>query len=219
MNDDDLTTTLREPFADVHMTIPIEAVVHRGGKLRSRRRIWGLSGAVALIGGAAAAVALLAPGAHVATARLAAWTVTKNAEGITIVINELKDPAGLQASLRADGVPARVTFDPLNWLTQPLPKGCQAPEMSDRANAGLQRKILTPPAVLAYENRMRAEGVRETVIPPSLYSPAEEMAVLYVDPAAIPPGIGLSLGVSWKPNGSYGIGVDLVVTSPQCTGS
>jgi hypothetical protein len=218
MNDNELITTVREPFADVHMTIPIETVVQRGQMLRGRRRVRALAGAVALIGGAAAAVAFLVPGGHATTARLAAWTVTKNAGGITIVVNELKDPAGLQAKLRADGVPARVTFDPLNWLTQPLPAGCQAPKMSDRANASLQGKILTPPAVLAYQDRMRAEGVRQFVIPSSLYSPSEKRAFLYINPAAIPRGIGLSIGVDWQSQSDFGYGVDLVVTSPQCTG-
>jgi hypothetical protein len=58
-----------------------------------------------------------------------------------------------------------------------------------------------------------------TVIPASLFSPAEEVGGLYINPAAIPPGIGLSIGVSWKSDTNHGWGVDLVVTSPQCTGS
>lgn len=219
MNDDKLITAVREPFADVHMTIPIEAVVRRGRMLRGRGRMRALAGAVALLGGAAAAVAFLVPGGHLTTARLAAWTVTKNAGGITIVVNQLKDPAGLQTELRADGVPARVTFDPLNWLTQPLPAGCQAPKMSDQANANLQSKILTPPAVLAYENRMRAEGIQQFVLPSSLYSPSEKRAFLYINPTAIPRGIGLSIGVDWQSQSDFGYGVDIVVTSPQCTGS
>jgi len=113
-----------------------------------------------------------------------------------------------------------------SWLTQPLPAGCQAPKMSDRANAHLQNKILTPPAVLAFEDRERAKavqnrakGVKTIEILPSLFSPSAGVAELYINPAAIPPGIGLSIGVAWHSNTNFGWGVDLVVTSPQCTGS
>ena len=58
-------------------------------------------------------VAALVPGSggSTGTAQLTAWTVTRQADGnITITIRQLKDPAGLQATLRADGVPASVTF-------------------------------------------------------------------------------------------------------------
>ncbi len=75
MNDNDPITAVQESFADVHMTVPAQAVVHRGRMLRGRPRMRGLTGAVALIGGAAAALAFLVPGGRVATAQLAAWTV------------------------------------------------------------------------------------------------------------------------------------------------
>ena len=43
--------------------------------------------------------------------QLAAWTVARQADGsIKVTIRELRDPAGLQQRLRADGVPASVTF-------------------------------------------------------------------------------------------------------------
>jgi hypothetical protein len=48
---------------------------------------------------------------HPAHARLAAWTVVRQADGdITVTISQLQDPAGLQSTLNADGVPASVTF-------------------------------------------------------------------------------------------------------------
>jgi hypothetical protein len=41
--------------------------------------------------------------------QLAAWTVTKQTDGdIHVTIRDLRDAAGLQAALRADGVPAKV---------------------------------------------------------------------------------------------------------------
>jgi hypothetical protein len=53
------------------------------------------------------------PASHPVQAQLAAWTVVKQADGTILVkIRELRDPAGLQATLRADGVPASVVFYP-----------------------------------------------------------------------------------------------------------
>jgi len=59
-------------------------------------------------------VSVALPASHPAggsSAQLAAWTVARQAGGsIQVTIRELRDPAGLQATLRADGVPASVTF-------------------------------------------------------------------------------------------------------------
>jgi hypothetical protein len=265
MNDDKLTTLLREPFADAHMTTPLDQVVRRGRAVRTRRRrLRGLTGAVTLAGSTAAAVALLVPGGHQVPAQLAAWTVTRDSDGgITVTVNQMRDPGGLQATLRADGVPARVTFDPVRALNQPLPAGCAAPRMSGQANGELQTKILTPPAIWAYLQRqrqriesvpvrftytlhghvehatvprrgllwydklqqLRKEGAQHITIarlgipytvPSSLRRPR---GALYINPAAIPAGIGLSIGVDVASASSYNVGVDLVVASPRCTGS
>ncbi|HEX3493522.1 MAG TPA: hypothetical protein VHU92_29565, partial [Streptosporangiaceae bacterium] len=44
-------------------------------------------------------------------ARLAAWTVVRQPDGVLrIYVRQLRDPAGLQAMLRRDGVPARLEF-------------------------------------------------------------------------------------------------------------
>ena len=62
-----------------------------------------------------------APGSHPAAARLAAWTVVRQANGdIDVTVNQLKDPAGLQATLRADGLPVTVSFS-----GPPLASSCQ----------------------------------------------------------------------------------------------
>ena len=54
------------------------------------------------------------PASHPASGprpQLAAWTVARQADGsVRVTIRELRDPAGLQHTLRADGVPASVTF-------------------------------------------------------------------------------------------------------------
>ena len=78
-------------------------------------RIPGVTGVLALAAGAAVAVAALLPaghpGSHQPRVQLAAWTVVQQPGGIIhVTIRELRDPAGLQAALRADGVPASVSF-------------------------------------------------------------------------------------------------------------
>jgi len=109
MNDDELITALRESFAGVRATTPVEQIVSRSRAVRARRRIPRVAGAAGAAGAAVAAIALL-PASQPAV-HLAAWTVVKRGDGtVYVTINELRDPAGLQRTLRADGVPASVTF-------------------------------------------------------------------------------------------------------------
>ena len=116
MNDDDLITLVREQRGNVQMTTPVEEIIGRGRTLRARRRLPGVAaGVLAAAAVAVLAVAALVPGGHRAgpqpPAQLAAWTVTKHADGtITVTVRQLRDPKGLQDKLRADGVPASVTF-------------------------------------------------------------------------------------------------------------
>jgi hypothetical protein len=115
MNDNELITVVRESVADVHSASPVAQIIRRGRALRARRRLPGVVGAVTVAAGTALAVTTLLPsghpGSHSASVRLAAWTVAKQANGdIDVTINQLKDPAGLQATLRADGLPVTVSF-------------------------------------------------------------------------------------------------------------
>ena len=116
MTDDDLITIVREQRSSVRMTTPVEQVISRGRTLRARRRVSGLAaGALAVATVAVLAVTALLPGSHQPggppPARLAAWMVSKGPDGTIIVtVRQLRDPAGLQRRLRADGVPASVTF-------------------------------------------------------------------------------------------------------------
>ena len=71
--------------------------------------------AVGVIVAVILAVTALVPASHQAShhprVQLAAWTVVTLSDGdISVHIRELRDPAGLQRRLRADGVPASVTF-------------------------------------------------------------------------------------------------------------
>ena len=123
MNDQDLMTMVAEPFTGLRMTTPLEAITGRGRALRRRRRLPVLAGTVAAAAAAITlAVSALLPAAGPVPARLAAWTVTRAPDGtVTVTVREFRDPAGLQATLRADGIPASV------WsLGRPNP-ACHAP--------------------------------------------------------------------------------------------
>jgi hypothetical protein len=124
MNDDELITTVRESFTGVHSTTPVAQIVSRSRAVRARRRIPVLAAALAVVAGAAVAVTALLPASHQAShppsVQLAAWTVARQADGtVAVTIRELRDPAGLQRRLRADGVPASVTF------FGQMPRSCQ----------------------------------------------------------------------------------------------
>jgi hypothetical protein len=114
MNDNELITAVRDSFTDVHSATPVERIVGRGRALRARRRVPGVAAALGAAAVAAVAVSVALPASHPvggSSAQLAAWTVARQDDGsIQVTIRELRDPAGLQATLRADGVPASVTF-------------------------------------------------------------------------------------------------------------
>lgn len=123
MKDNELITVVRESVADVHSATPIAQIISRGRAVRAKRRTPALAGAAAMLAGTALAVTTLVPSGHpgvegsrhpansLANARLAAWTVAKQANGdIHLTINELQNPVGLQSTLRADGLPVNVIF-------------------------------------------------------------------------------------------------------------
>jgi hypothetical protein len=136
MNDNELITTVRESVADVHSATPVAQIISHGRAIRARRRTPALAGAAAVLAGTALAVTTLLPSGHpgvqgsrhpgspLANARLAAWTVAKQTNGdIDVTIRQLKNPAGLQSTLRADGLPVNVTFSShsRNASCQPYP--------------------------------------------------------------------------------------------------
>lgn len=138
MNDEELITVVREQRAKVHSATSVEQIISRGRAVRTRRRIPGVAGALAVVAGAAVAVTALVPASNSAShqpgAQLAAWTVVKQADGnIYVTIRQFRDPAGLQARVRADGVPASVTFSgQQNPACQPYP-----------SRPGLLRKVVS----------------------------------------------------------------------------
>ena len=81
----------------------------------------------------------LLPSGHQPAAQPAAWTVATQADGnIRVAIRELRDPAGLQRTLRADGVPVSVTF-----TGQPNPACQPYPARAVRARDVISRLACT----------------------------------------------------------------------------
>lgn len=219
MNDNDLITVVRESFTGVHTVTPVEQIVSRSRTVRARRRATGLAGAMALAAGAAFAVTTLLPGGHQASprppaAQLAAWTVTRQADGsIRVTIRELRNPAGLENKLREDGVPASVT-------------------LLGRQNPSCQRY----PASRALAHRVFSRTL-EVILPPHQGPPTGTplsrigvVVVMLIHPSALPRGTGVQLATSFTllppvaANGGVehvarlGAELNLVYASPACTG-
>jgi hypothetical protein len=196
MNDNELSTIVREAVSDVHTGTPVEQIVNRGRALRARRRIPLAAGALtAAVGAAALTVTALTPSGHPASpqpsVKLAAWTVAKRTDGnIYVTVRELRDPAGLQATLRADGVPVNVSFSgpPLSKYCQPYPTG---------------------------------KGVLGNV---AQFDRRNGRATLVLRPSALPSGVGIALidhpDLEAPPQaiGLFPLQIGLVQASPRCTG-
>lgn len=141
MTDDDVLTAVRDcliaardSVAGEQLTRPASDIITR---VRRRRLRHGLVTAAAAVIAAVAALALMpGSGTGAGPARLAAWTVATGPGGKrTITIHELRDPAGLQRQLRADGVPATVRF------TSQDPRLCLYYPLSPRRSFRLQDRI------------------------------------------------------------------------------
>lgn len=215
MNDDELITTVKESFTGVHSATPVEQIIGRSRGLRARRQIPRLTSALVVVAVGAAAVITLLPASHQAShrvnsigpAQLAAWTVQRDPGGtIKVTIRELRNAAGLQARLRADGVPANVVF--LHHSFTPttsnsaIPRSCHAPHISDEANALLQDRIMPNPGSSALD---------------------PNSVVLVINPSAIPARIGLFIEAFAASPGTTGdvfaLQTNLVQASLPCTGS
>jgi hypothetical protein len=215
MNDDELITVLREQRGKVVMTTPVEQIINRGRSVRVRRRVPGVAAAVGAVAAAAVAVGVAFPASHRAvrpptasesasppSVRLAAWTVTRQAGGgIKVTFRQATDPAGLQQTLRADGVPVSVTF------TGEQNTACQAYHVS------------ASQAFWPY-------GTRPGPLNGSGFINHPERAyttpyAFVIDPSALPSGAGLQIWTSGTPGAAdnFQLHVTLVKTSPQCTGS
>jgi len=203
MNDDELITVLREQRGTITMDTPVEQIIGRGRAVRSRRRLPAAALATAVLATAVltaaavtAAVTAL-PASHPAgthDAKLAAWTVVRQpGDGIVVTVSELRDPAGLQSTLRADGVPASVTF---------TGQGNPACQGYPGTGTQSQRRLLLGSVATVRQG-----------------SPN----VMTIYPAALPSGAGLAIAAAMQnysgPRDSIELTVSLVQASPRCTGS
>jgi hypothetical protein len=145
----DSLTTARDSLTEVHMTTPLDTIVRYGRARRRRHRLTGLAGAAVVAVGTGLAVTALLPASHVAShqpgIQLAAWTVVKQPGGIIhVTVHELRNPAGLQATLRTDGVPASVSFgNGQQTACRPYPGG----GFMTSANPALINSIFPGPGV------------------------------------------------------------------------
>jgi hypothetical protein len=225
MNDHDLMTVVRETFADVHSATAVERIVSRSRAVRARRSIAGMAAAVGATAAAAVAVSVALAASHQAashqadshlagshpaashraggsTVQLAPWTVTRQAYGsIRVTFRAASHATELQRILRADGVPASVTFTGRqNPACQPYGASGSQAFWPFGATAG-------PLGSYAFIHH-----------PKDAYSTPY---ALVIHPAALPSGSGLQIWTHGNPGaaGNFQLQVMLVRASPQCTGS
>ncbi len=169
-------------------------------------------------------MAALMPGSGSSTgmAQLTAWTVTRQADGnISVTIRQLKDPAGLQATLRADGVPATVTFTrQQNPACRPYPGGTQG--TAPHSTPLLHRVFPRPkdlPRLPAHPRQSRATIHSHGPSRRPRLSP--HFVLIVIDPAALPGNAGVQIATSdTGPRGPLQVDFPTVVyASPQCTGT
>jgi hypothetical protein len=236
MSDADVLRAAADSLCTIPMpSAPDTAAIITTGRARRHRRMTGLSMAgtaavtvVALgLSGAFGATSHQPSGAtshqstHPAHARLTAWTVTKLADGnISVRINQFKDPAGLQSTLRADGVPASVTFaSQRNPACHPYPGGAPAPGSvppSPLRPSTLLKQVfpkpyqqLGPPPETGPAHMVKAGAPA----PP----PSGNRAVIVIDPSALPRNAGVQLATN---DAATNLRLPVVVyASPRCTGS
>jgi hypothetical protein len=158
MNDDELAAAVQESVRGAHLNIPAEQIVHRSRAIRARRRMPALAGGLTAAAAVTAAALVLtsgpaaAPGQHAVgharTVVTAAWTVRKAADGtVTVSLRQYANPAGLQQTLRADGVTAIVRQIPLAPRTTILGRAVARPACmyaaTDRAPLAVQHAAVT----------------------------------------------------------------------------
>ena len=206
VNDAEVITAVRASYAEIHLDVPLDVIVRRGRRLRAQRRLPGLAGAAGTAAALVLAVAALVPGSGSATApggsttteRLAAWTVVSQQDGsVKVALRgaRIRDVAGLQDRLRADGIPARVTR--IGYRRPPLNvPGCQ-----------VFRDWSAGPGAISYALWHKI-----------FYGPhtgQQSNHAFWVYRSAIPRGLGVLVDIYY--DGTFGLYA--VKASPQCTGT
>jgi hypothetical protein len=205
MNDNELSSMVRESVAGIRSSTPVDQIISRGHAVRAwRRRVPAAAGALVVAGAAALGVTALAPaghlapaaagqaGSHPAVVRLTAWTVAKQPSGeIDVTIRQLQHPAQLQATLRADGLPAHVSFSPDS--TDAACRTYADPRTESPKQRVASLKTLMSVAWANYDGATM---------------------FLAIHPSKLPSGAGLAI-IAIKGGGA---GLSLVHASQQCTG-
>jgi hypothetical protein len=206
MNEAEVITAVKASYAEIHMDVPLDVIVRRGRRLRAQRWLPGLAVAAVIVAALALAVAALVPGSggpgvpggSTGTERPTAWTVVSQPNGSVRVALRwpgIRDEAGLQDRLRADGIPARVAR--FRYLHPPLNvPGCHV--FGDWS---------TGPGGISY-----------TLWHKIFYGPhtgQQSNHAFWVYRSAIPPGLGVLVDIYY--DGTFGLYV--VKASPQCTGT
>jgi hypothetical protein len=218
---------MRQLTATMQVSPDLAARTCERYRRRHRRKLTGLAAvAAAVAASAAVAVPALLPASHPASrqpgVRVAAWTVTKLADGnIKVTIRELKDPAGLQRKLRADGVPASVTFaSQKNPACRPYPAGApgQPPHSTPLLHRVFPKPYRRSHGPLNQPGRARsivAHG-RSNRLPLSPHT-----VVIVIRPSALPGNAGVQIATVY--GGQRGVqAADMpavVHASRRCTGT
>ena len=210
----DLTDELQrvaDDAAGAARALAADDVIRLGNRLRRRSIMRRSLGGLSVAGLAAAvvvAVIALVPAGHPPTAQLAAWTVVRQADGnVLVTVRELTDPAALQGTLRADGVPASVTLvDQQNPACQSYPGGTPRQGVTP-----LLKHVFPAP----YANLSLPPSPAQAAQDPPPMSPGASIVV--IDPAVLPGHAGVQIGVS--PDGKALLLPQVVYASPACTGT
>jgi hypothetical protein len=155
-NDDDMLSPLREAVSGLHMHTPVEAILHRAGAQRRKRRA-ALGATVAASGAAAALVAASvgspghAPPAQSSGPQLAAFTVTSGPGGATSLTLRKGgqwqvNAAALREALAQHHIPALVTVGK-SCDTNPEPAGLDQVITSNRQTNGNVDVTFNPKAL------------------------------------------------------------------------
>jgi hypothetical protein len=250
MNDTELADAVRsgltevcDSLSTVHLAIQASQIMARADRTRRHRRYGVLAGAGGLAAAAlAVSVSMALPASSPVNSghpqasrpavspgvRLASWTVTRQPDGRIRVtfFGQLRDPAGLQSTLRADGVPASVTFI---GQQNPACKGIPVAPGSVVEGPGFVRD---PQNAYNQPQANAPRQVQASGVPNSENPYDQSQGALVINSSALPSGAGLQIAVMrgiplgpsgpWtypKGSGQPVVEVFLVKASPQCTGS
>ena len=206
MNDAEVITSVKASYAEIHMDVPLEVIVRRGRRVRGQRRLPVMAGAAGTVAALVLAAAALvpgsgrttAPGGSTGTERLAAWTVVSQQDGsVKVALRgaRIRDVAGLQDRLRADGIPARVTR--IEYLRPPLSvSGCQVFRDWSGGPGGISYALWHEIFYGPHTGRQSSHA-------------------FWVYRSAIPHGLGVLVDIYY--DGTFGLYA--VKASPQCTGT